>query len=241
METKQQLFEELNKVKGNRQDYLRKFFNYVPETVVRAIKFKFVKKDSIIIREGDLCDTVYIILNGSVAGFDYHKSGKVYYFMDFANMSIIGDFEILSEDEEYRLSIKSTSDCDLLEIPAYIYREWIKHDENALWLRVTNVMSQIIQEKSDNRKVIFMSCKERLMKYLIVFYENKKMDRKEKLRLNKTQEQLSERVGYNIRSVQRSIIELENEELIGIDNGKITITENQFEKMREILEEKESN
>ena len=97
METKQQFLEEINKVKGSKRDYLNKLFQYVLEAVIRAAVHKNVKKDEFIIRAGEPCDTVYIILKGDVAGVDYQKLGKVYYFMDFAKMYIVGDFEIFSE------------------------------------------------------------------------------------------------------------------------------------------------
>lgn len=96
METKQQFLEEINKVKGSKRDYLNKLFQYVLEAVIRAAVHKNVKKDEFIIRAGEPCDTVYIILKGDVAGVDYQKLGKVYYFMDFAKMYIVGDFEIFS-------------------------------------------------------------------------------------------------------------------------------------------------
>ena len=70
METKQQFLEEINKVKGSKRDYLNKLFQYVSEAVIRAAVHKNVKKDEFIIRAGEPCDTVYIILKGDVAGAD---------------------------------------------------------------------------------------------------------------------------------------------------------------------------
>lgn len=237
METREQFLEELNKVKDNKRGYLNKVFKYMPEAIIRATTHKYVKKDEFIIRAGEPCDTVYVILKGSIVGLDYQKLGKVYYFMDFAKMYIIGDFEIFAEDEEYHVSIRAASDCELLAIPSSLYWKWIKHDENALLLRMQNVMSILTSEKASDRKYMFMSCKERLMKYLITSYANKKGNMEGTIRINRTQTQLSERVGYNVRSVQRSIQALEKEELIGVENGKITITEEQYDKMCDVLEE----
>ncbi len=148
METKQQFLEEINKVKGSKRDYLNKLFQYVSEAVIRAAVHKNVKKDEFIIRAGEPCDTVYIILKGDVAGVDYQKLGKVYYFMDFAKMYIVGDFEIFSEDTNYNVSICASKDSELLAIPASIYWKWIKHDENALLLRIKNIMTILTSEKA---------------------------------------------------------------------------------------------
>ena len=218
METKQQFLEEINKVKGSKRDYLNKLFQYVSEAVIRAAVHKNVKKDEFIIRAGEPCDTVYIILKGDVAGVDYQKLGKVYYFMDFAKMYIVGDFEIFSEDTNYNVSICASKDSELLAIPASIYWKWIKHDENALLLRIKNIMTILTSEKASDRKYMFMSCKERLMKYLIISYGSKRGKQGGTLRLKKTQAELSERIGFNVRSVQRSIAALEKEKLIYTSN-----------------------
>lgn len=237
METREQFLEELNKVKDSKRDYLNQVFKYMPEAIIRATTHKSVKKDEFIIRAGEPCDTIYVILKGSIVGLDYQKLGKVYYFMDFAKMYIIGDFEVFAEDKEYNVSIRAASDCELLAIPSSLYWKWIKHDENALLLRMKNVMSILTSEKASDRKYMFMSCKERLMKYLVTSYANKKGDLGGTIRINRTQTQLSERVGYNVRSVQRSIAALEKENLIGIENGKITMQEEQYDRMCDALEE----
>lgn len=237
METREQFLEELNKVNDNKRDYLNNVFKYLPDAVIRAVSHKNVKKDEFIIRAGEPCDTVYVILKGNIVGLDYQKLGKVYYFMDFAKMYIIGDFEIFARDLEYSVSICAASDCELLAIPASLYWKWIKHDENALLLRMQNVMSILTSEKASDRKYLFMSCKERLMKYLVVSYASKDRTKSSTMRIKKTQTELSERIGFNVRSVQRSIAALEKEELIGNDNGKITVTEEQYHAMCDTLEE----
>ena len=238
METREQFLEELNKVQEeSKQNYLNNVFKYLPDAVIRTVTLKKIKKDEFIIRAGEPCDSIYIILNGNIVGLDYQKLGKVYYFMDFAKMYIIGDFEIFARNPEYGVSICAATDCELLAIPASLYWDWIKHDENALLLRMQNVMSILTAEKASDRKYLFMSCKERLMKYLVVSYASKDRKQSSVMRIKKTQTELSERIGFNVRSVQRSIAALEKEELIGNENGKITVTKEQYHAMCDTLEE----
>lgn len=170
-------------------------------------------------------------------GQDYQKLGKVYYFMDFTQMYIVGDFEIFSESSTYNVSIRASEDCEILAIPAALYWQWIQHDENALLLRIKNVMSTLTSESVNHRKYMFMSCKERLMKYLVESYACKREKNTCILRLNRTQAELSDRVGFNVRSVQRSIAALEKEKLITLENGKITVSHEQFVKLSRYLEE----
>ena len=48
---------------------------------------------------------------------------------------------------------------------------------------------------------------------------------------------LSDRGGFKVRSHQRSIAALEKENLITLESGKITVSQEQFVKMRKYLEE----
>ena len=75
------------------------------------------------------------------------------------------------------------------------------------------------------------------MKYLLESYACKKEINTCIFRLNKTQMELSDRVGFNVRSVQRSIAALDKENLITLENGKITVSQEQFVKMSRYLEE----
>lgn len=237
MESKKQFLEEISKLEDNKRDYLNRLFKYLPDALIRAASYKKIKKDQFIIHAGEPCETVYVVLWGEIVGLEYQKMGKVYYFMDFAQMYIIGDFEVFAGNPTYGVSICAATDCELLTIPVNLYWSWIRHDENALLLRMQNVMTILTSEKASDRKYMFMSCKERLMKYLTKSYINKKGNQGGLLRLDKTQAELSDRIGFNVRSVQRSIAALEKEKLIGVENGKITVTQEQFFEMSRCLEE----
>ena len=131
------------------------------------------------------------------------------------------------------MSIRAAKDCKLLKIPSKSYMRWIRHDENALFLRMKNIMATLTSERMVDREYIFMNCRERLADYLIKSYENGQKDGSLRHRVAKTQAELADRIGYNVRSIQRSIAALEKEELISVENGKITLTQEQFLQLKQ--------
>lgn len=233
MESKQQLLEIVGKFERDRYEYLNELFKYVPDIIVKAISYKEIQKEQYILYAGAPCDTVYIILSGSVVGLDHQKKGHVYYFMDLTQMYIVGDFEVFGDIPEYSVSICATEDCKLLTVPSAYYLQWIQHDENALFLRIKNIMATLTLEKKKEREYMFMNCRERLMSYLLSSYESEKPDGSGNYKVTKTQSELANRIGFNIRSVQRQIAALEKEELISIENRKITISQAQFLKLKQ--------
>ncbi len=233
MESKQQLLETIEKAEPQRREYLKSMFQYVPDAIVKAMSCKTFQKEEYLIRAGYDCTTVYIILSGNVAGLDYQKQGKAYYFMDFAKMYVVGDFEVFGDIPQYGVSICATQHCSVLTLSGACYLAWVRHDENALFLRIKNIMSMLIFETKNERELIFMNCKERLAKYLAEAYEHKHGQSCERYKVDKTQPELSDRIGYNVRSVQRSIAALEKERLVSVENGKIVLTQEQYLKLKQ--------
>lgn len=232
MQSKQQLLEFLEKTEHDRSEYLRGLFEFIPDEVVAELTYEEVLEEQYIIRAGEPSDTVYIILQGQIAGVDHQKVGRAYYFMDFTKMYVVGDFEVFGDFPEYCVSIYAVKACSLLRLSAKSYMQWLRHDGNALFLRMKNVMTTLTSERISDRGYMVMNCKERLMDYLAKSYENGKKDSSGKCKISRTQAELADRVGFNVRSVQRSIASLEKEEYISVENGKITLSHEQFLKLR---------
>lgn len=234
MESKKRLLEIIKKEGHDRFEYLNDLFQCMPEATAKEMVYTEVKKNEFLVSAGDRCETIFIILDGHVIGLDYQKMGQVYSFMDFTQMYIVGDFEVFSHQPEYCVSIRAAQKCKLLKISANSYLRWIRHDEHALFLRLNNILTTLTFERKMDREYILMGCKERLINYLIRLYE--KNGQEEKLKVIKTQMELADKVGFNIRSVQRNIAGLEKEEMISLENGKMTITRKQYQKMKAYMD-----
>ena len=231
MKTKEQLLKMVSMKNQEKYQYLSEFFKYMPEIVVEDFRYIEVKKNEKIILGGEEAKYVYIILDGEVKGTDYYQTGSVYSFVDLSKMSIVGDFEAFSNIPEYIISIYANQDSKLLRISTSQYMKWIKYDENALYMRLNDVLKILTDERIMDRKFIRMDCKERVMHCLILHYEGNKKASSQKVTVSMTQAELSERVGFNIRSIQRAIAALESEGLITIENRKMVISQEQYLKL----------
>ena len=133
------------------------------------------------------------------------------------------------------ISIRAVSDCKLLKIHGTRYMQWIKNDENALYMRLTNVLKILTMERMIDRRSVSMGCKERVINYLIMYYENNKNAFGKDVTLSLTQAELATMVGFNIRSVQRAVASLEGENLVTIKNRKMVLSEEQYLKLLKII------
>lgn len=231
MESRERLTELLAGTDPERRRYLTGLFQNAPDEIIRELKIRLVRKGDAILHTGDPCEKVYIILSGQLAGLDYQSMGRIYYFMDFTRMYVVGDFEIFGSFSEYCVSIRAAKDCCLLELSAQSYLSWVRGDENALFLRLQNIMTVLTSERIMDRQSIFMNCRERLTRFLLRDYETSGATGRHKVR--KTQAELADRVGFNVRSVQRSLAALEEEGLIFLEGGKPVLTEAQYQALKQ--------
>ena len=189
----------------------------------------------IIAKEGFApCETVYILLQGHVTAIDHQKMGHPYSFLDFTKMYIVGDFEVFSDYSEYFVSIVASEDCKMLKISASSYLRWVQHDDNALFLRLNNIIRTLTFERRLDHENLVMGCKERLISFLVKTYEKDNKVNYSNVKLDITQAELASKIGFNIRSVQRSIAALEKDDLISNENGKIVISPKQYAMLKKL-------
>lgn len=232
MESKRQLSEMLAKMGHDKNSYLSNLFKYMPEAIAKELIYVEAKKDENLLVAGTPCESVYILLKGEVIGIDHQKMGHIYSFMDFMKVYIIGDFEVFAGYPEYSVSIKVAQDCKLLKIPVNSYLRWIQHDENALFLRLNNILTTLTFERKMEREYLFMSCKERLVSFLLKLYE-KECKNFKPFKVEMTQTDLADKIGFNVRSVQRGVVALEKENWISNESGKIVISHEQYLKLKQ--------
>lgn len=233
MESKELLMKLISECDKERCQYLSKFFQDIPNIVVENFQYIEVKKGQSIIMEGQPCENVYIVLEGDIKGIDYNQTGSAYSFMDFSKMYILGDFEGFTDIQDYIITLYAAKDCRLLKISAARYHSWVKHDNNALFLRLHNVLGILTSERRMDRNFLHLGCKGRVINYLIRYFEKNKTSALNPIRVALTQAELAEKVGANVRSVQRAVASLESEKLVSIVNRKMMISYEQYLQLAE--------
>jgi CRP-like cAMP-binding protein len=233
MKTIKQLLEE-NDMPPEHREYFQKLFDKIPHQTVEHIVSAKAKKGDYILKAGEPCEAVYFLLKGKVAGETYTDQGSVYSFLDFSQMYVLGDYEMLYDSAEHVISIKAEQDCNFLKLSRDHYINWIKQDVTALYLRTKNILSVLSFERRVDREFMQKNSKERLCVLLVRFYEVGTKDKNGNHTVRHTQSELADKIGVNLRSVQRSIAALEREQLVQLKKGKMVISQEQYEKLAQM-------
>ncbi len=214
------------------QTYMEMLFQNCTEEVKYYMRVMEVGEDETLIQAGEKCSNIYIILSGKVTGIEWPMNERPYFFKDYGPGDFFGEIEYFADLSNYRISVVTATRCRVVVIPVVFYMEWLKNDVAALYLRTKANMRRLISQTADARKYLFIEGRERLMMHLIRKYEQKQ-PLKKVVELKQSRDQLSEEIGFSVKTLNRNIKKLKEDGLIQIIKGKIVISEDGYLRMKQ--------
>lgn len=226
----------LKNLEHSKREYVEELFSDCPQYVLETIKSKTLKKGQEFICAGEPSKYIYIVLSGKARGKELQNTGNEYAFRDFCAGEILGDFEVLGELDKCRVSIYAQERMEVLVIPAEFYLKWMKEDIHALFLRIKKIMRVLTYQMSDERALLALSCRERIILFITDRY--REVGNGKRYKFHMTQQELADYIGVTVRTIQRSLCSLKKENLLTTEAGKICVTPEQYQKLENIRREK---
>lgn len=217
------------------EGFLNSFFKNCPDSFCRSVTYRVYEAGSTIISTDGTCSQVYILLSGRLQGVEERIHSMNYCFTEIEPVDIIGDYELFTDNAQRIITLKTLEPALCLVIPAKEYLAWIRTDADALFLRIQMLLRQIISQTTFERQNFFFSNRER---FLLFVYRECILQTQENsgFRIPLTHNEIASRLGCSVRTVNRLISSLSQEELLSFRHGKIRISRQQLEKIRETVQ-----
>lgn len=196
-----------------------KSLSYLLETCPSHIKQDFLNitfnSFDKILFQNETANSVYIIKKGKVKVYSLTPTGVKYLERIYCEYEIFGELEIFI-DKPILNYVEALEPCEVIKIPKESFLDWIKYDSDfSLYIHIQ--LSHKLYTTSVNSKAnIVYPLKYRLVFFLWRFLEEHDLDTIHK-------DLLVEGVGSNIRSVNRIIKELSNDNIIDYNKGFIKV------------------
>jgi CRP/FNR family cyclic AMP-dependent transcriptional regulator len=218
------------------KEYLREYFSSAPTWVLENIQIGKLKSDTIFIREETKVEAIYILLEGIVKAIDYRFLGNSYDYMWFYPVISFGSMEVLLDLDQFQTTLSTMTTCTILMIPKSIFEKWVKNDIRVLSQEVKAMGTFLLKEVKRERVFLFMQGRERVVYMLTQIYEQTLENNI--CIINLTHQDLADSTGLSLKTINRSLKELEVEALINRSGNKIIIHPEQFEKLKEFINQK---
>lgn len=168
-----------------------------------------------ILNQNDKPYFVYIIKKGRVKVYSLAHIKVKYLERIYCEYNIFGELELFI-DKPILNYVEAMEHCEVIKIPKDAFLEWIRYDSDfSLYIHVQ--LSKKMYYTSINSKTnVAYPLKSRIIFFMSSFLEEHKVDTIHK-------DILVEGVGSNVRSINRIIKELVNENLIEYNKGFIKV------------------
>ena len=211
----------------------KKFIEKIPSNIKLKCKIRIIEKGKIVVLKGNDIENVYVSCQGKMQVRNEFENGFVYSFASINPIAYIGVMEIMANKQNYSSTLQTSTECIILEIPKSDFIEWITSDQE-LTLEVLHFVSKSMYEQSlKTGEVLAYPAICILITYLMNVFES---EDKDIAILEKTREEIGSILGFSIRTINRNLKILKEENLISVNRKSISITREQFNRLSYKLE-----
>ncbi len=211
----------------------KKFIEKIPSNIKLKCKIRIIEKGKIVVLKGNDIENVYVSCQGKMQVRNEFENGFVYSFASINPIAYIGVMEIMANKQNYSSTLQTSTECIILEIPKSDFIEWITSDQE-LTLEVLHFVSKSMYEQSlKTGEVLAYPAICILITYLMNVFES---EDKDIAILEKTREEIGSILGFSIRTINRNLKILKEENLISVNRKSISITKEQFNRLSYKLE-----
>lgn len=218
------------------KNFLEDFFKFSPSYIQPVLMLRSYKKGSRLVAAGDSSAHVYILLKGRLEAVEEHVSDAPYHFTEIKALDIVGDYEFFTGKLMRLVTVTTLEDSLCLVIPAAEYMTWLRSDSHALFLRSRMIISQLVAQAQFQRQNLFSDNHTRMLYFLKeqitqAVNDNTNTGSVYPIRISFTRLEIAAHLGCSVRTVNRTVQELEAENRISLRKGKIYINEQQAKQL----------
>ena len=140
------------------------------------------------------------------------------------------------EQTHYQTTLSTVTLCIILVIPRNLFEQWIMQDIRVLRMEAKAMGSFLLEEVKRERIFLFMQGSDRLTYTLLHIYEHTAGPKGCMLQL--TQQNLADSTGLSVKTISRSLKDLELSGHITRYSYKIHISEEQYQQMKLLIRQK---
>lgn len=221
----------LYSIRKERCEMILKYFETAPDWLADYFKIEYLPPNTVFVSEGAPAGYVYLIADGIVKATDYRILGIEFDFMHFDKVYAFGGMEVLMKLPEYRTTLTTVTDCNMVRIPRDQYETWLLHDLDAMKLEAHLACEYLLEQARLARAYLFLQGADRLAMLLVTKYEKYAKDGVYYARSNRRS--LANEAGLSIKTTSRSIKQLADDGLITPYERALSVTQEQFLRLKE--------
>lgn len=220
-------------------DEFKALVQNMPQHLLESCRMKCIGPGVEILRKHETMDRVYILCEGEFEVVTSFKGGQMYIVGKAGHkdgLYLIGEQEVLAEIGESQATVRTVTDCRVLEMNPKVFWEWIKNDANAAIILLKHLARRLNLETQKAGIQLYYPTSHLLKQFIVDEYE---ASGHKTHRIAVKRQQIADKLGISVRSVDRSIRNLKEEGFVHIAKGKMEVSESEYHALIRSIEESE--
>lgn len=174
-----------------------------------------------------------IVARGENRVINELENGNIYMIERNRAIDFIGEVTLLAGLPKTSVTIEAETDNVVVYISLKDARRWLCEDMNILRLAARHTARKLYRSSYNNGTKLFYPPDFLLLDYLVKYGSQQEADQADAfpLTVNRTRQMLQEETGINVKTLNRVIRQLKEEDLFSLRKGKITISREQYQKI----------
>ena len=169
-----------------------------------------------------------ILLRGSLRVINEFENGSVFMIECNDAVSFIGVITLFAEETHTSVTIEAVTECRIAFLPVPVFDAWLDSDPHFIKQMARHIAKKLYCSSYNRGERLFYSSSYLLLKYVAGEMEALGLRRMEKAVLRKNRRQISEELGMQEKTVNRTIARLCEEGVFSLERGKIAMTHKQL-------------
>lgn len=227
-ESRRHIMNEKNLFKNINNKKIKELIDRMPNEIKKNCKVKKFDKGQIVVLKEDNIKFMYLHLEGQMKVRNEFENGFVYDFASIEPIAYIGAIEIMASKELYSSTLQATTDSIILEMNKNDFVNWIKKDQELTLDVLCFVSNSMYNQSLKTGEVLAYPALCILINYLINVFES---ENKDEIIIKKTREEIGSILGFSVRTINRNLKILKEENLVTVNRKGIFITKEQCKKL----------
>ena len=200
---------------------------------------RFVLRDyppyTIIHQKDSPLERIGILLEGSFRVINEFENGNVFMIENNTPISFVGEITLFAKRDITSVTLETVTACRIAFLPVEVFSAWIDTDIHFMRKMTEHIASKLYVSSYNRGERLFYSSPYIFLKYLTIWAEKEDIKRKDSVTIALTRKDMSQILGHQEKTINRTIARLEQDGSISLEKGKILLTRKQYDEIIENL------
>lgn len=207
----------------------REFSDHMPPELDGRFIPRTYPPYTVIHRKDSPLERIGILLKGTFRVINEFENGNVFMIEQNDAVSFIGEITLFAGAATTSVTIETVTECETAFLPIPVFRQWLESDPRFMSRMLRHIAGKLYCASYSRGERLFYSSSYLLLKYVVGEAEALGVAEAERVVLRRTRRQLSEALGMQEKTINRTISRLCEEGAFSLEHGKIAMSREQYQ------------